>query len=116
MNFKILGYDKSVGIFEPVAAIWMNGKTYAYAGNIPGSIEDHIISSDIMIFTGVNDKNGKPIYAGHIFSAYDKKWEVIFSQGGFCLYRPGMWRPIGTVYGEVIGNIYEHPNLRYQKG
>lgn len=74
---------------------------------------------EVMQYTGLKDKNGKEIYEGDIIIAYDEMTDVIDkgvidwdkSEGGFCIkgceptflgYYPEL---------EVIGNIYENPEL-----
>lgn len=114
-NLRCLAYDSEVGIFDPQYIAYIGNMPYAFGHGVPGAIEPLIKSRDIMIFTGCHDKNQNPIYSGHIIHAYDKRWEVVFSQGGFCIYRPGQWKSVGTIYGEIIGNKYQHAKLMYQK-
>lgn len=72
-----------------------------------GSWEDY----EVMQFTGFKDKNGREIYEGDILKLVDKynpypedyiveiKWEKV----GFNFIWQSVW--------EVIGNIYENPEL-----
>lgn len=80
----------------------------------------------IMQFTGLHDKNGKEIYEGDILRTitYENIYEVSFHIGSFVLVDrdPGfttiMKQPIGCyqtdILLEVIGNIYENPELSTQ--
>ena len=74
---------------------------------------------NLMQFTGLKDKNGKEIYEGDIV-----KWEDTIDDGYGCGYLTtireivtfggGAYNPISTMpskYFEVIGNIYENPEL-----
>jgi uncharacterized phage protein (TIGR01671 family) len=71
-------------------------------------------------FTGLHDKNGKGIYEGdrmQIQQGYykalrnrDIELEVVFNHGSFVLKNDKFETPIDTT-GEVIGNIYENPEL-----
>lgn len=89
---------------------------------------------EIMQYTGLTDKNGKEIYEGDILrvpelyetpemtaTAY-VNWEVVFMFGSWHLKGPDYTPELGstTLYDEhhsydedfeVIGNIYENPEL-----
>ena len=80
----------------------------------------------LMQYTGLKDKNGKPIFEGDIVKYYDSTtmWlnaEVIFSDGSFAVKHPDpkmeqdielrqfTYQDMKGI--EVIGNIYENPEL-----
>ena len=76
----------------------------------------------LMQFTGLLDKNGKEIYEGDIVMSYKDQYEdkpskneVKFESGCFKLFCKGLNEiPIFNYSNkdlEVIGNIYENPEL-----
>lgn len=72
----------------------------------------------LMQYTGLKDKNGKEIYEGDIL-AVDQygdviNYPVIFKGGKFCL-EDGWETSFDIIQTEVIGNIYENPELLEEK-
>lgn len=70
---------------------------------------------DIMQYTGLKDKNGKEIYEGDIVLWIDSKGnkrqnKVFFERGAFRL-RNTYFELLEYGILEVIGNIYENPEL-----
>lgn len=71
----------------------------------------------LMQYTGLKDKNGKEIYEGDVIDVDGVTWYVEFGNGQYVL-RCTCHYPDGDFYVfedspqyEVIGNIYEHPEL-----
>ena len=89
------------------------------------NFEDGITSDDpLMQYTGLTDKNGVKIFDGDIVSAWSQGWnatgEVKHRIDGLWFMYPAyqhkiMWglcpNPEGKTSVEVIGNIYENPEL-----
>lgn len=75
----------------------------------------------LMQFTGLKDKNGKEIYEGDILSNKDTDGNMVVNwcpiSAGFCLDKKGWMfshyfkEAVDANQCEVIGNIYENPEL-----
>ncbi len=69
----------------------------------------------VMQYTGLKDKNGKEIYEGDILDggeSYEGRYVVIYSGFGFWLKDwPDELYSDDFTEREVIGNIYENPEL-----
>lgn len=69
-------------------------------------------SSVLMQYTGLKDKNGKEIYEGDILRGPKKfRAEVIFEDGAFTVRKNLLYFQRKPMDLEVIGNIYENPEL-----
>ena len=101
---------------------WYNGEMITDGSS---HINGELVGGDLMQYTGLKDKKGKEIYEGDILSwlnFYGKeiyRHEVIFQNGAFKLKGPNsvfkqMIKnfPITDLKDiEIIGNIYERPEL-----
>jgi len=66
----------------------------------------------LMQFTGLKDKNGKEIYEGDIVSAFGRTSAVKFHDGYFdCGIDYIESQSLNVDSYEIIGNIYENPEL-----
>lgn len=71
---------------------------------------------ELMQYTGLKDKNGKEIYEGDVIKAESRLWQADFKDGCFVGvdFKNVAWDELVNIgYGEteVIGNIYENPEL-----
>ena len=98
---------------------------FEHNGDIHGKAVYKVIPETVGQYTGLTDKNGKKIFEGDIVEFTDKyihkkgRAEIVFEAFKWkysgCYYggNPGVWLCIDdtSVEFEVIGNIYDNPEL-----
>lgn len=95
-----------------------NGMCTAYNKN-HNSEKCDITALELMQYTGLHDKNGKEIYEGDIVKIKYRDEDigkVIYEHNGFSIDVTNMNKNYGRVsfvnnFMEVIGNIYDNPEL-----
>ena len=90
--------------------IMIDGDSLAFEEYLP--IKDLLSRDNIMQFTGMHDKNGKEIYEGDIVLIREGIAVITFYCGSFwCSFWTLLLLSDSGVEVEVIGNIYENPEL-----
>lgn len=110
-EIKFRAWDKEQEKMYYVPAIYFSLKVAAL-GMGKDSIEVGFDNVELMQYTGLKDKNGKEIYEGDIVEWFTKGNEKERAQVSWWSY-PGHWGwwPNNIYSMEVIGNIYENPEL-----
>lgn len=132
IKFRAWFPDKQEMKLVAMQNVYEGNKTYLYLSPIPMSDYEPI---ELMQYTGLKDKNGKGIYEGDVVRLVDMPAsphqettvsEVFFCNGGFYFKSPfseehmalqfiTIPSPFANGYVplecEVIGNIYENPEL-----
>ena len=75
---------------------------------------DEIKDFELMQYVGCKDKNNKEIYEGDIVKTKEHIGQIIYSKGMFFIdVKEDFYLPVYNVseFMEVIGNIYENPEL-----
>jgi uncharacterized phage protein (TIGR01671 family) len=78
--------------------------------------EDEDGNIELVQFTGLKDKNGKPIYEGDIVRRHwsggkPEDQPVVFTEAAFMWGEGKRATGLNGNWAEVIGNIYENPEL-----
>lgn len=113
---KFRAWDKMDGIIGQVHQITF-GDNYMVLFQTGLAAMKHTTEIELMQFTGLLDKNGKEIYEGDILDwAGLKPIQILWKDTGFHSSMYGS-EPIHLTqdgmsdFGEIIGNIYENPEL-----
>lgn len=125
-DIKFRAWDKSGK--EPRMVLWEELKPCTCEAVFLSTIQPHIVT--LMQFTNLHDRKGKEIYEGdilkrEIFYNVDRRITIVaYQKGCICLVTPGDEPTDGRILCktdelfsgkiEVIGNIYENPELLTQ--
>lgn len=115
--------DKSKKMWAPEVICFMkDGKAKAGLVMTPaqakkGQHEGWFYDNPLMQYTGLHDKNSKEIYEGDILKYFNNRMEVVeYEGGGFSPFAiPGREIVKMPSEVEVIGNIYENPEIMEAK-
>jgi len=112
-QIKFRAWDKSSGQMANFTLSDITDMGTEVFGGTPDVTYWDLDEVEIMQFTGLLDKNGKDIYEGDIITdANGSKWEIKFGDGNFgCFYPNGEWHKPTKDFREVIGSIYQNPEL-----
>ncbi len=125
---KFRAWHNELGRMMSISDMWFNVDSLGEIGLNDAVMNDYItVSPDeikLMQTTGLLDKNGKEIFEGDILTSqnYPVKGVVEFRTdlGLWVHYLKGYnyFEYLGNVAGskEIIGNIYENPELLEDKG
>jgi hypothetical protein len=122
IKFRVWDKNKKIFIPEDTYAI-INRTSFSAFGVMLIDWEDYREgeyfydnAQELILFTGLTDKNGKGIYEEDVLSDGIDKYRIWFEDGSFLiggLYKE--WDKAITQYDfqylEIIGNIYENPEL-----
>lgn len=120
----------SMSFYEKTREINGDTECYAYYPKMNDSLLTSYNDVELMQYTGLKDKNGAEIYEGDILSTdLSRPYLIVEFRNGAFMYQchdsgrnyydfmePANERlKINTKYHEVIGNIYENPELLERK-
>ena len=124
LKFRV--WNNEAMVYPKVVEIGINNinglTSVSYQLNGGGYCTSSTPSSYVMQFTGLLDKQGKEIYEGDLIKDSDSDFigEVIFDESTLCFTTKfqdnDLWgfvpRNGKDNHCEIIGNIYEHPELK----
>lgn len=103
-----------IQVWSPSKKTMSIGMTLPLLAGYLGAIYPNLSDEEFRQWTGFNDMDGKPVYEGDIIRfAGMGPYEIIFKDGAF-RDRGGYYNLTDDGmkhFAEVIGNIYENPEL-----
>lgn len=109
-EIKFRAWDRANKIMAHSSCSW--------GGNVVLILEPNVLVAkpsdtvELMQYTGLQDKNGKEIYEGDILGFYDGyKPNKVCIQDIFRFYEQKCGKVWDPKCVEIIGNIYENPDL-----
>ena len=115
-EIKFRAWDKQFKMMAPPINIFFNGEEFFFFKGIGTRSVCHF-QLEIMQYTGLKDKNDKEIYEGDIVLTNEAGWSGAITWNnnycGFIIQDKHGGFSIEPQWGEceVIGNIYENPEL-----
>ena len=128
---RFRAYHHELGRMMSISDMWFNVDSLGEIGLNDSVMNDYITVSpdeiELMQSTGLKDKNGKEIFEGDIVD-YKGREAVVKWHGSYASFiyrfvdglqeRVSEWEPLflACYHFEIIGNIYENPELLEGKG
>lgn len=116
-DFKFRAWDKEKkAMLEPSSINWKNGQLWVCDSHGDNKIEYELINptAELMQYTSLKDKNKKEIYEGDIVRTQNETEYDTEPLDEAVYFGGGAFYPVSTAPSEaweVIGNIYENPEL-----
>jgi len=117
IKFRVYNTKQNKWIHGPDNEVNLFGETILLGGFMQSVTTAELNDCVALQYTGLNDKNGKEIYEGDIihlkFSELNANLVVKWDKYMGLKYYNGGWTSLVHVdtHGEVIGNIFENPEL-----
>ena len=109
-EIKFRAFDKEAKTMHKVSSIYFDNKQVFIQEKFFDVWLD-LNDVELMQFTGLYDKNDNEIYEGDVIPLFGKNHAVKFKDGMFTINDREMRRYIHSIPLEVIGNVYENPEL-----